>query len=551
MTKNIFRLPLVDYIIKNYNEEHTVTIRQLDITANENYRPQLRRVKQSQDKNILLCSSIEALPEILKQAQQVGLMTDEHQFIITSLDMHTIDLEPFQYSGTNITGFRIVSPQDPLVKQTTDAFREFYLRKNPVKDETEEEIQEENYKINDDIPSGLTPEKLQLNTALIYDAMTLIGHTMSYHRGIRSNGVYCDDRESTFMNGTSIFNTMKTIPLFKGLSGDIQFDQLGNRENFQVEILELTSEGLQTTGTWNSSKGIQSLRGKPFDVSTTDSDILKNKTLLVLTVINPPYGYLKETLVPLKGNDRFEGFGIELIERLASRLGFNFIFKLQEDGAYGAPHKETGEWNGMIRELMDDRADLAITDLTITAERENAVDFTMPFMNLGISILFEKPKKLDPELFSFMQPFSGGVWACLFACFFLVAFSLFTMGRLSPAEWDNPFPCIEEPEVLINQFSFKNAMWFSIGALLQQGSEIAPKAPSTRIVASLWWFFTLIMVSSYTANLAAFLTIENPSPLIESVADLVAGKVAYGAKKGGSTLGKYYDNALPLHQNRL
>jgi ionotropic glutamate receptor len=46
---------------------------------------------------------------------------------------------------------------------------------------------------------------------------------------------------------------------------------------------------------------------------------------------------------------------------------------------------------------------------------------------------------------------------------------------MSPEEWDNPYPCIEEPEVLINQFSLKNSMWFSIGALLQQGSEIAPK----------------------------------------------------------------------------
>ena len=29
------------------------------------------------------------------------------------------------------------------------------------------------------------------------------------------------------------------------------------------------------------------------------------------------------------------------------------------------------------------KADLAIADLTITYEREQAVDFTMPFMNLG------------------------------------------------------------------------------------------------------------------------------------------------------------------------
>lgn len=30
------------------------------------------------------------------------------------------------------------------------------------------------------------------------------------------------------------------------------------------------------------------------------------------------------------------------------------------------------------------KADLAIADLTITYEREQAVDFTMPFMNLGM-----------------------------------------------------------------------------------------------------------------------------------------------------------------------
>lgn len=184
---------------------------------------------------------------------------------------------------------------------------------------------------------------------------------------------------------------------------------------------------------------------------------------------------VKDTLVPLYGNDQYEGFGIELIDSLASKLGFNYTFQIQQDGEYGKPDKDTGEWNGMIRRLMDDEADLAITDLTITAERESAVDFTMPFMTLGISILFEKPKKEDPSLFSFLQPFSGGVWGCLFACFLLVTVSLFVMGRLSPEEWDNPYPCIEEPEVLINQFSFKNAMWFSIGALLQQGSEIAPK----------------------------------------------------------------------------
>ena len=40
------------------------------------------------------------------------------------------------------------------------------------------------------------------------------------------------------------------------------------------------------------------------------------------------------------------------------------------------------------------------------------------------------------------------------------------------------------------------------------------------MIAALWWFFTLIMISSYTANLAAFLTVERMESPIESAEDL-------------------------------
>lgn len=99
----------------------------------------------------------------------------------------------------------------------------------------------------------------------------------------------------------------------------------------------------------------------------------------------------------------------------------------------------------------------------------------MPFMNLGISILFRKPTKQPPSTFSFMSPFSTEVWIYLGMSYLGVSLCLFVLGRISPSEWDNPYPCIEEPTELENQFSLCNSMWFTIGALLQQGSEIAPK----------------------------------------------------------------------------
>lgn len=63
------------------------------------------------------------------------------------------------------------------------------------------------------------------------------------------------------------------------------------------------------------------------------------------------------------------------------------------------------------------------------------------------------------------------------------------------------------------------------------------RAVSTRMVAGIWWFFTLIMVSSYTANLAAFLTVESTSSPFDNVKELANNDkgIIYGAKKGGST----------------
>lgn len=52
----------------------------------------------------------------------------------------------------------------------------------------------------------------------------------------------------------------------------------------------------------------------------------------------------------------------------------------------------------------------------------------------------------------------------------------------------------------------------------------------------MWWFFTLIIISSYTANLAAFLTVERMVSPIESAEDLAKQTdIAYGTLDSGST----------------
>jgi ionotropic glutamate receptor len=63
------------------------------------------------------------------------------------------------------------------------------------------------------------------------------------------------------------------------------------------------------------------------------------------------------------------------------------------------------------------KADLAVAGLTINLQREQVIDFTKPFLNLGISILFKRPKKDAPNLFSFLSPLSVEIWLYMIAAY--------------------------------------------------------------------------------------------------------------------------------------
>lgn len=57
-----------------------------------------------------------------------------------------------------------------------------------------------------------------------------------------------------------------------------------------------------------------------------------------------------------------------------------------------------------------------------------------------------------------------------------------------------------------------------------------------RVIGGAWWFFVLIIITSYTANLAAFLTIERMLHPVDSADDLAKQtEIAYGMLESGST----------------
>ena len=85
----------------------------------------------------------------------------------------------------------------------------------------------------------------------------------------------------------------------------------------------------------------------------------------------------------------------------------------------------------MIAEVLNEEADIAVADLSITTERLSAVEFSMPWMNLGISIIYIKPRQAPPSFFSFLEPFSYEVWISTVISLLVVSIMTFVIGNNS------------------------------------------------------------------------------------------------------------------------
>nr|XP_037290682.1 glutamate receptor ionotropic, kainate 2-like [Rhipicephalus microplus] len=376
---------------------------------------------------------------------------------------------------------------------------------------------------------------------------------------------------------------------FSGLSGPLWLDSSGQRRNVSLYVAKLKRTGLTSVGTWSLSSGLNITRAEKMFEDEILS-VLKNKTLRITTILNSPYVMLKKSAHKLEGNDRFEGYCVDLLYEISATLGFRYRLKLVRDGAYGTRDSQ-GRWNGIMRELVDMEADLAIGDLTITSEREQSVDFTIPFMTLGVSILY---KKVDQKRFLlfFLSPLSGDVWLCVAGACVAVSVILCCVARSQSAvcrrnsavsrrygccccgnslsrsdvDWYNErdsgrarLDIIKGQEAVgssdlqqetfysdsrrnstlptvQSDFTLPNSFWFIVSAIMRQECGIFPRAASARIIAATWWIFSFVLVSSYTANLAAFLTKERLQSPIESAEDLAKqSAVRYGCVRSGST----------------
>uniref|UniRef100_A0A673XJ43 Glutamate receptor n=1 Tax=Salmo trutta TaxID=8032 RepID=A0A673XJ43_SALTR len=451
-------------------------IRQLPLDG-EDTRPLLKEMKRGREFRIIFDCSHEMAAQILKQVRTMGMMTEYYHYIFTTLDLMAIDLEPYRFCGVNMTGFRILNVDNPQVASIVEKWSQ--ERQIPPKPD-----------------SGLLEGIMTTDAALTYDAVHIVSVSYQHAPQMTVNSLQCH-RHKPWRFGGRFMNFIKESH-WEGLTGRLSFNRTsGLRTDFDLDIISLKEEGLEK---------------------------------------EEPYVMLKKSDKALVGNDRFEGFCIDLLKELASILGFTYEIRLVPDGKYGS-QDDKGQWNGMIKELMEHRADLAVAPLTITYLREKVVDFSKPFMSMGISILYRKPNTTNNGFFSFLNPMTPDIWVYILLAYLGVSCVLFVIARFSPYEWYDAHPCNPGSDVVENNFTLLNSFWFGVGSLMQQGSELMPKALSTRIIGGIWWFFTLIIISSYTANLAAFLTVERMESPVDSADDIAKQtKIEYGVVKDSATM---------------
>ncbi|XP_050742881.1 glutamate receptor ionotropic, kainate 2 isoform X6 [Drosophila biarmipes] len=452
-----------DYGLFNLMQSSTETKAEMYIrqASPDSYRQVLRAIRQKEIYKIIVDTNPSNIKTFFKSILQLQMNDHRYHYMFTTFDLETYDLEDFRYNSVNITAFRLVDVNSKRYLEVIDQMQR--LQHNGLQ------------RING-IPY------IQTESALMFDSVYAFASGLHFlNLDSRPNfsvkNLSCTS-DQTWDDGISLYNQINAA-ITDGLTGNINFVE-GRRDKFKLDILKLKQEKIQKVGYWQPEVGINISDPTAF----YDSNIA-NITLVVMTREERPYVMVKED-TNLTGNIRFEGFCIDLLKAIAQQVGFQYKIELVPDNMYGVYIPETNSWNGIVQELMERRADLAVASMTINYARESVIDFTKPFMNLGIGILFKVPTSQPTRLFSFMNPLAIEIWLYVLAAYILVSLALFVMARFSPYEWKNPHPCFKETDIVENQFSISNSFWFITGTFLRQGSGLNPKDSKIGIYQKMW-----------------------------------------------------------------
>jgi ABC-type amino acid transport substrate-binding protein len=198
----------------------------------------------------------------------------------------------------------------------------------------------------------------------------------------------------------------------------------------------------------------------------------------------------------------WSGLGVDLWEKIARNLSIPFEY-------VEIPFEQ------VVPLLVEGRVDIVVGEVGVSAEREQLIDFTQPFLITPTAVALSK-KAQRPEWVAVLQQLDRhGVWN-------VILVMLLTLLVFSLALW------YFERRVQKGHFGGKpihglgSAIWFSAVTMTTVGyGDKTPQTPAGRVLAFLWMFFGLLIVSAFTGAVASSLTISGIQANVTRVTDLV------------------------------
>jgi polar amino acid transport system substrate-binding protein len=188
----------------------------------------------------------------------------------------------------------------------------------------------------------------------------------------------------------------------------------------------------------------------------------------------------------------WSGISVELWDWIAADLGVDTEFR-----------------ESTVTGLFDDLApgrplDVSIGALTITAEREDRLDFSESFYLSGLGVAVKTAPGEGGVLAWLGRALVWNFWrivAALIASLALVALLIWALEHKS-----NPKEFGGEGKV---HRGIGSALWWSAVTMTTVGyGDLAPRSAAGRLVAIAWMFISLFLVSWFTASMASILTTE-------------------------------------------
>ncbi|XP_026453918.1 glutamate receptor 2.7-like isoform X2 [Papaver somniferum] len=333
---------------------------------------------------------------------------------------------------------------------------------------------------------------------------------------------------------------------FEGLSGDFGLvDRQLHVNTFHI-LNVLGGDGVREIGIWTASDGIikdLSLNGtrKNGNLIPTHDNlypvIWPGNTIAIPKGWTNPTGENKLRIgVPVRsGYTEFvrvtrnthsnsavvDGYCIDVFNAAIGLLPYAVPYEFHP--FENANHTAAGSYNDLIYQVYLQNFDAVVGDVTITANRSQYVDFTLPYVEAGASMIVSTRKDFYKEAVIFFLPLEWRLWLTIVAFFVYIGCVIWILEHRGNREFrGGPYP----------MYQIGTMLSFSFSMLVFAHKEKVLSSPG-RFVMILWLFAVFILTTSYTASYSAMLLANRFQPTItDDVNHLIKNRYNVGYKNG-------------------